>query len=431
VRTYQSEARRAQGAAAVLITVHELALLFPAVEGAAFDELVTDIAARGLREKIVLRGTEIIDGRNRFHAAIAAGLFVNPVPMAALSAYFRALRPEEGDPLAFVLSANLHRRHLTESQRAMVAARLATLGEGRPARGENSANLQSIGPVLSVAAAGDALHVSARSVSTARGVLAKGAPELVAAVQGGAVSLHVAEAVAALPVADQTEIVARGRAAIVAAAKQFRAEDQAAKKVRRQEREQELAARIDGGNAALIAAGRAGRRYGVIHADPEWSFAPWSAETGMDRAADNHYPCSPLDVIAARPVAEIAAPDCVLFLWATAPMLPEALAVMAAWGFTYKSHLVWDKGAVGTGYWFRNRHELLLVGVRGAVPAPAMGDQWASVLAEPRGAHSAKPDGAAAMIEAYFPNVPKIELNARVARPGWDMWGAEAPDMEA
>jgi N6-adenosine-specific RNA methylase IME4 len=148
-------------------------------------------------------------------------------------------------------------------------------------------------------------------------------------------------------------------------------------------------------------------------------------------------------------VGDIAAPDCVLFLWATAPMLPQALEVMAAWGFTYKSHIVWRKAepvsladpvkgvvsaaklVLGTGYWFRNGHELLLVGTRGEVPAPAMGDQWGSIVDAAPLKHSQKPDWAIELIETYFPNLPKIELNARTARAGWDAWGLEAPDSSA
>ena len=107
------------------------------------------------------------------------------------------------------------------------------------------------------------------------------------------------------------------------------------------------------------------KKYAVIVADPEWRFEPRSRETGMDRAADNHYPTSELDAIKARGVASIAADDCVLFLWATAPMLPQALAVMEAWGFAYKSHAIWVKDRIGTGYWFRNKHELLLIGPEG------------------------------------------------------------------
>jgi N6-adenosine-specific RNA methylase IME4 len=109
------------------------------------------------------------------------------------------------------------------------------------------------------------------------------------------------------------------------------------------------------------------------------------------------------------------------------PMLPDALRVMEAWGFAYKSHCIWKKDRIGTGYWFRNMHELLLVGTKGNIPAPAMGTQLTSMLEAPVGAHSQKPDAVYAMIESYFPTLPKIELNARRARPGWESWGNEAP----
>jgi N6-adenosine-specific RNA methylase IME4 len=117
----------------------------------------------------------------------------------------------------------------------------------------------------------------------------------------------------------------------------------------------------------------------------------------------------------------------VLFLWATAPMIEAALAVMRAWGFSYKSQAVWDKEIAGTGYWFRNRHEILLVGTRGKIPAPADGMQWGSVISERRTEHSAKPQKTYELVEQYFPTLPKIELNARIARESWDRWGHEAP----
>lgn len=194
------------------------------------------------------------------------------------------------------------------------------------------------------------------------------------------------------------------------------------KKERRAERERDLAAR----QTALP-----NKRYGVIYADPEWRFEVYSRETGMDRAADNHYPTSGTDEICARPVADIAADDCALFLWATVPMLPDALRVMASWGFEYKSHCIWAKDRIGTGYWFRNQHELLLVGTKGNVPAPAMGTQPASLVDAPLGRHSEKPEVFYELIEGYFPNLPKIELNARAERPGWDAWGYEAPEQSA
>lgn len=200
-------------------------------------------------------------------------------------------------------------------------------------------------------------------------------------------------------------------------------ERSAEKKARRAGHERDLATKI----LALP-----NKRYGLIWADPEWRFVPWSEETGNDRAAANHYATSALEQIKKRDVPSIAAEDCVLALWATVPMLTQALEVMETWGFDYRSHCVWLKNRMSTGYWFRNTHELLLIGVKGNVPAPAPGTQFESAWDADVGEHSEKPELAYEMLEAYFPNLPRIELNARKKRDGWDVWGAEAPvDLEA
>ena len=225
------------------------------------------------------------------------------------------------------------------------------------------------------------------------------------------------DALIKLPEAKRDALIIRAKAGEKVSAKT------ALKQHSRGEREQELADKI----VALPS-----KKYGVIYADPEWRFEPWSRKTGLDRAADNHYPTSVTDVIAERPVEDIAAKDCVLFLWATAPMLPEAMEVLIAWGFDYKTHMVWRKQRPGkgrgTGYWVTGEHELLLIGTHGRVPAPATA-MAPSVLEAPVGKHSEKPELFAELIEKQFPNVPKIELNCRgKPRPGWDAWGNEAND---
>ena len=224
-----------------------------------------------------------------------------------------------------------------------------------------------------------------------------------------------------LPGREKERRIAQGRAAIEAGksiADTIIAQSE--KRERRARRERELAAKV----AALP-----DKKYAVIVADPEWQFEPWSKETGMDRAAANHYPTTVTEAVAARDVPSISADDCVLFLWATIPMLPHALLVMAAWGFDYKSHYVWAKDKAGTGYWSREKHELLLIGTHGKIPCPAPGEQWESLITAPRGKHSAKPECFLEMIEQYYPNLPKIELNRRGSpRPGWDAWGLEVEE---
>lgn len=209
---------------------------------------------------------------------------------------------------------------------------------------------------------------------------------------------------------------------ILKAAQEIRGQTTDEKKQRRAERERALAIK----QTALP-----DKKFGVILADPEWKFETYS-ENGMDRAADNHYPTSTTETIMAREVRNIAADDCILFLWATAPMIFHAGRVMEAWGFEYKSQIVWNKDRIGTGFWFRNKHEILLVGTRGKIPAPAPGSQWASVIDAPVGPHSAKPEVFIELIEAYFPNLPKIELNRRgPPRHGWDAWGYESEERAA
>jgi hypothetical protein len=113
--------------------------------------------------------------------------------------------------------------------------------------------------------------------------------------------------------------------------------------------------------------------FGLILADPPWRWTPWSWATGSSRAAENHYGTDPLDVIKALPMPAIAARNCALVLWAISSMLPQALEVMDCWKFTYKTGAVWVKESIGKGYWWRQRHELLLLGIKGKVPAPPPG----------------------------------------------------------
>ncbi len=156
---------------------HPLANIFPLMEGEAFAEMVEDVRTHGVREPITLFDGQILDGRNRYRAAMEAGV-------EAVTCDYTG-----SDPVAFVVSANLHRRHLTETQRALAAERLANLKPGRP---ENSADLQGI----SVADAAKRLEVSERSVHHARTVRDKAAPNVVAAVEAGQVAVSTAATVA-------------------------------------------------------------------------------------------------------------------------------------------------------------------------------------------------------------------------------------------
>jgi N6-adenosine-specific RNA methylase IME4 len=119
---------------------------------------------------------------------------------------------------------------------------------------------------------------------------------------------------------------------------------------------------------------------------------------------------------------------CVLYMWTTAPKVEEALGVMNAWGFSYRSQAIWDKKRIGMGYWFRVQHEILLVGVKGKMSPPTASQRVPSIFQIVRGQHSAKPEYVRQKIEEWYPNTNKLEMFARVSSPGWDVFGNEVED---
>ena len=168
--------------------------------------------------------------------------------------------------------------------------------------------------------------------------------------------------------------------------------------------------------------------YGLIMADPPWRFDLYSAR-GEAKSAQAQYATMSLGEIAALPVAELAAPDCVLWLWATAPMLPVQIEVAARWGFEFKTSGVWVKQTVngrlafGTGYLLRSAHEPFVIATRGN---PKTSRAVRSVVVGEAREHSRKPEAAFRAAEVLVPDVARVELFSRQARPGWDNWGDEA-----
>jgi N6-adenosine-specific RNA methylase IME4 len=163
-------------------------------------------------------------------------------------------------------------------------------------------------------------------------------------------------------------------------------------------------------------------RYSLVYADPPWQYD--FAETD-NRQIENHYQTMPVAEICALPVSDVCAEDCVLLLWATSPKLTEALEVIQAWGFTYRTCAVWDKEIIGMGYYFRQQHELLLVATKGKPTVPDPECRPSSVIRSRREQHSKKPDKVYELIERMYPTAPKIELFARQTRDGWACWGNE------
>lgn len=366
-----------------------------------FAGLVDDIREHGLREPVwVHRDGRIIDGRNRYRACRQLGV-VAPV---------REYDGDDSKLVAFVVSLNLHRRHLNESQRGMVAARIENLKHGQT----RDANLH-VSPVTRSDAA-DLLNVSERTIANARKVQDEGIAELAEAVTSGKVSVSTAAALAEAEQEEQREVLSSGdERKIIQAAREIKARHREERVRDKRARVAEIASRKP---EPLISLGP----FPVLYADPPWRYDHNS--TDELRALENNYPTMPLEDIKALDVP--AADDAVLFLWVTSPKLAEGLEVMAAWGFTYRTSMVWVKDKIGMGYYARQQHEFLLIGRRGSLPVPDPEDRPPSVVTAPRLEHSAKPDEFYDLIERMYPLREKCELFQRRPRDRWFGWGNQA-----
>ena len=383
---------------------HPLANLFPLIEGEAFADLVADVREHGLREAIIIHDGMILDGRNRARACEDAECPPRYEPFAG----------KDEDALALVLSKNLTRRHLNDGQRAYIAAKLSNIGWG----GDRS---KSPNGGLSVADAAGRLKVAKRQVERAKIVRDRAAANVQALVEGGEMPIALAAGIAELDQDDQDSLIAEARGAKGPIARRALT---LLKQRMRAARERKLG-KIQREDPKGI--------FGCILEDFEWDHETWSDAGKDSRHALNHYGTSTDAHTAAEIVARTAerfacaAPDCVLWMWSTIPHLAIAVDVLRMRGFAYKSHYIWNKDRIITGYWSRAKHEILLIGVRGKIDCPAPGTQWDSVVDAALQEHSRKPDAFLEMIETYYPTLPKIEFNARRARPGWHSWGNEAP----
>ncbi|MBO1872200.1 DNA methyltransferase [Lachnoanaerobaculum sp. Marseille-Q4761] len=169
------------------------------------------------------------------------------------------------------------------------------------------------------------------------------------------------------------------------------------------------------------------KKYSIIYADPPWKYE----RSKVQGAAENHYPTMSIEELCVLPVSEIAEKDCVLFLWATFPQLKEALQLIKAWGFQYKTvAFVWlktnrkaDTWFYGLCFWTRGNAEICLLATKGHPKRKAANIH--QLIISPVEAHSKKPDAAREKITALMGDLPKIELFARKESPGWDIWGNE------
>lgn len=172
------------------------------------------------------------------------------------------------------------------------------------------------------------------------------------------------------------------------------------------------------------------KTYNIIYGDPPWAYKVWSKK-GQGRSAESHYPTMDINDICALPVSSIAAQDCALFLWVTFPVLPEVFKVLEAWGFKYKTvAFVWVKRNRktpslfwGMGHWTRANAEICLLATKGHPKRISAGVH--QIIESPIEEHSKKPNETRSRIVELVGDLPRVELFARQATPGWDIWGNE------
>ncbi|MFN3417499.1 MAG: MT-A70 family methyltransferase [Caldimonas sp.] len=178
-----------------------------------------------------------------------------------------------------------------------------------------------------------------------------------------------------------------------------------------------------------------GKTFSTVLADPPWQFQNRTGKVAPEHRRLSRYPTMDLDAIKALPVASVCADTAHLYLWVPNALLPEGLAVLQAWGFQYKTNLVWHKirkdggsDGRGVGFYFRNVTELLLFGVRGKnARTLAPGRSQVNMIETRKREHSRKPDETYDLIEACSPG-PYLELFARGPRTGWTVWGNQSEE---
>ena len=357
--------------------------LIPALTKEEYKQLENNCIAEGIREKILIWNGFIIDGHNRYEISLKWDLEIQTET--------KHFQDEEAVKEWMILN-QFGRRNLSNYQRSVLALQLEEVFSNKAKE-----NLIKGGKVSQ-----EGLQISAKAIDTRKELskVANVSHDTIAKVKK--IQAQASEEVKAK--------LSTGEVSI----------NSAYQEIKKEEKKEELAQiRLDieqGINNVDI--NNIPEKFDVIYADPPWRY---DFAESSNRKIENHYTTMENSDIAKMKVP--SKDNCVLFMWATSPKLLEALEVMKGWGFTYKTHAIWDKEKIGMGYWFRGQHELLMVGVKGKVSPPEASIRISSVIKEERSKHSRKPDCVAKYIELAFYNKSKIELFCREPREGWYSYG--------
>jgi N6-adenosine-specific RNA methylase IME4 len=360
---------------------HKDAVLVPDMRPHEYAELLADIREHGVKVPLDVLDGVVLDGRHRLRAAKELGLAKVPV---------RELRLNGESATDWLLKAAVLRRHLSDDQRAMMAARYA---KQRP---------EKRGPKPSSPRAEKIPHATGVSNSTAK---AARQPALADAASRANVTLTKAEKAASVLKAapELAEQVHRGELKLAQAVRQVL-------HAQRREKVRELP-KPDG-------------LYEVLVYDPPWQYDRQPTDSGMRGECDY----ATMSIAELKALALPAAPNCVLWLWTTNSFMREAYELLDAWGFTPKTILTWDKVNLGLGEWLRNVTEHCILAVRGR-PVVTLTNQT-TLIREPRRQHSRKPEAFYTLVESLCPG-RKYEHFSRTPRKGWFGYGVEADKFAA
>ena len=375
---------------------HELANLFPLMDESQYSDLVADIKENGLIESIILHEGKILDGRNRYNACNDAGVEPNFVEY------------EGEDALSYVISLNLNRRHLNESQRAMIGAKLANMKSGT--RTDLTSDQLVLG--LSNKDASEKLNVGLGSIKRAKQVQKEGIEDLQKSVEAGKVSVSAASDIATLDKAEQEVVVAKGEDEILKMATKIRQERSA------ESREQKAKMRME----ALAIKPPEGK-YRTIVIDPPWDMERIQMENRTFDKESFDYPTMSLDEL--KDFKLPAHEECHLWLWTTQKYLRPSFDLLDAWDFTYLATFVWHKNGgfqpVGLPQF---NCEFVLLARKGGQPFVET-KQFFTCFDAKRREHSRKPDEFYDVVKRVCPE-PRIDIFSREDRDGYDVWGLEA-----
>jgi len=383
-----------------VLKFHPAANIFPLMTEEEFNRLVDDIRKNGQLEPIWLDSAGlIIDGRNRYNAC--QHISVTPKTRAW---------DGKGSTVEFVVSLNLHRRHLTPSQCACVGVEMLPLLEAEAK--ERQAITQAKpgeGKVGLPVVARMPPPVDDQDLPVDPEPVPEFVPEPVSSAGKSREKAAAAAGVGARYVSDAKKLKEEAPAVF----EQVRAGEKTLTEAMRSQRKASVS------EAAKLPTDK----YRIIYADPPWKYGDQLTENYG--SVKFHYPSMTISELCLLDIAGIAADNAVLFLWVTSPLLEECFPVIKAWGFKYKTSFVWDKIKHNMGHYNSVRHELLLVCTRGSC-LPDVAKLFDSVVSIERAEHSVKPKEFREIIDTIYPNGKRIELFARNEADGWERWGNQA-----